>query len=234
MSPAGRRSSVAVVALSLAVFLLPAAATASAPRAPVEGGSVLGLQEPVEAQEEEHAAEEEDAEGEWWEYPARWVNFAILAALLYWALVVPPPALQELFTFPGLKVIVAERAASIIEARDLAVQQREEAERLLSESEQRLGTIEEEVAVLLEDARADAERERERADVESKEQVEKVVELARRGLDAERVAAQQQLRRYVADLAVGMAEKSLKEHLTADDQDRLIRDYLARIGESMA
>jgi F0F1-type ATP synthase membrane subunit b/b' len=58
--------------------------------------------------------------------------------------------------------------------------------------------------------------------------------VAQREVTNERVAAHRQLRGFVADLAVNLAAKSLAEHLTADDQDRLIREYLSHLGRSMA
>jgi len=208
-------------------------------------------QEPAATQEENHAApapqegqeaQEEHAEEEhgeeptkaWYYWPAKWTNFTLLVAFLWWMLVIPPPAIQDIFSFPGLKVILRERSAAIIAARDLAAQQREEAARLLTESEQRLAKIEGEVAAFATDARADAEREAARSLEDGKQQAEKILQVAQREVDNERLTAQRQLRGFVADLAVKMAERSLEDHLTADDQDRLIRDYLSRLGDSMA
>lgn len=224
------------LAASLLVLgLMPIAAAAAPASIEATGRSSTPEHATLQEGQAEPAGEEHpEEEKPWWEWPARWINFALLSALLYWVLVVPPPAIQNIFTYPGLKVILAERSASIIEARDLAGQQQEEAARLLTESEQRLGRIEEEVTTLIDEARGDAEREKERAEVEGKEQAERAAELTQRELRAERIAAQRQLRVFVADLAVGMAEGNLREHLTADDQDRLIREYLSRIGESMA
>jgi len=188
------------------------------------------------AQQEGHEAEEEHAEEPktWFYWAAKWINFTLLVALLWWMLVIPPPAIQDIFSFPGLKVILRERSAAIIAARDLAAQQKEEAARLLAESEQRLAKIEGEVAAFATDARADAEREAARSLEDGKLQAEKILQVAQREVDNERLTAQRQLRGFVADLAVKMAERSLEEHLTADDQDRLIRDYLSRLGDSMA
>ena len=193
-----------------------------------EGGELAGVD--LHAQEEAHEAEPRD----WFYWPAKWFNFIALCGLLYWVLVVTPPFIGDLFTFPGLRVVLAERAAGIIAARDLAARQSEEAARLLSESEKRLAKIEEEVAALVSDAHGDAESEKERALEDGKLQAEKIIQVAGREVDNERVGAHRQLRAFVADLAVNMAARNLAEHLTPDDQDRLIRDYLSRLGTSMA
>ena len=189
-----------------------------------EGGELTGV--------DAHAEEGEPKP--WFYWPAKWFNFLALCGFLYWMLVVPPAAIQDIFSFPGLRVILAERGAGIIAARDLAAQQSEEATQMLSDSEQRLSKIEEEVGALASDARRDAERERERALEDGKLQAEKIIQVADREVQNEGITANRQLRAFVADLAVNMAERSLSEHLTADDQDRLIRDYLSRLGKSMA
>ena len=195
-------------------------------------------QEPLAQQEEraidERVEEEEHGETEWYVYPARWTNFLLLLALLYWMLVIPPKPIYDTFDFPGLKVILSARAQSIIAARDEAARQREEAAALLTESEERLAKIDDEVGALVEVARADAGRERERAEADAREQARKVPEIAERELQSERLTAQRQLRAFVADLAVGMAQRTLEEHLSDEDQDRLIRDYLLRLGGSVA
>jgi F-type H+-transporting ATPase subunit b len=200
--------------------------------APLQADGAQTEQAPAE---DEHAAEtDEVAPKPWWHWPAKWINFISLIGLLYWMLVIPPAAVQDIFSYPGLKVIFVERAAAIVAARDLAAEQGQHATQMLEASEQRLATIEEEVGALVAEARRDADREAERAGEDGKTQAQKIHQMADREITNERVAAQRQLRRFVADLAVNLAEKSLAEHLTADDQDRLIREYLSHLGPSMA
>lgn len=217
------------------IVLAPEREHAAAPVAQEGEGGAQGEQD-VHAAEAEHQDEvEHEAELKAWYYwPAKWINFIALVALLYWMLVIPPPAVQEIFSFPGLRVIFAQRAAAIVEARKLAADQKEQAARMLTESEQRLAKIAEEVEALVSDARGDAEREQHRSREEGKAQAEKILQVANREVKHERVAAQRQLRAFVADLAVSLATTNLTEHLTADDQDRLIREYLSRLGQSMA
>jgi len=193
-----------------------------------EGGELTGVEAHAEAGDHEAEAKP------WFYWPAKWFNFFALCGLMYWVLVVTPPVIGDLFSFPGLKVVLTERSAAIIGARDLAVRQSEEAVRLLSASEERLSKIEDDVAALVSDARRDAKREKERALEDGKLQAEKIIQVAGREIDNERVGANRQLRAFVADLVVNMAARNLAEHLTPDDQDRLIRDYLSRLGTSMA
>lgn len=234
--------SLRLVATTLAaafLVVLPVAtgnAVAGASRIAHEPGEQHAVaQEGEHAPQEGHAEEAEHTEPKpWWHWPAKWFNFILLIAFLYWMLVIPPKAVQDIFSFAGLQTIFAQRAEGIIEARDLAAEQRKQAAILLAESEQRLARIAEEVAALASDARLDAEGETSRSLEDGKGQAEKVLEVARREVNQERVTAQRHLRGFVADLAVSLAEKNLAEHLTPDDQDRLIREYLSRLGQSMA
>lgn len=230
---AGSRFLVALLLVVVVGSTVPVFAAAAA-----TAGSGSLLQEPDEhaPQEGENLAEEEHAleAKEWWHWPSKWINFLALVALLYWLLVVPPAAIQDIFSFPGLRVVFQERGAGILAARALAAEQQQEARQLLADSEQRLAKIDVEVAALVTDAEKDAEREHLRAAEDGKVQAQKIREVAEREVRHQQVGAQRQLRSFVAGLAVSMAEKNLAEHLTAEDQDRLIRDYLARLGGSMA
>lgn len=231
--------------LLVVAVLLPFAAFAHAAHA-APAGTVTGMTQEPESltapgqedgaqTEQEHAAEtHEVAPKPWWHWPSKWINFIMLSGLLYWMLVIPPPAVQDIFSYPGLKVIFVERAAAIIAARELAAEQKQHATQMLADSQQRLAKIEEEVGALVAEARRDADREAERAGEDGKAQAQKIHQVAQREVTNERVAAHRQLRGFVADLAVNLAETSLAERLTADDQDRLIREYVSHLGQSMA
>lgn len=192
-------------------------------------------QEGEHAQEGEHGEEgAHAAEGmPWSEVLFRWINFGLLAALMYWVLVVPPPFIQDIFSFAGLKAIFVQRSEAIVEAKALAEKQSSEADRILEQSETRLTRIEGEVAALIDQAHSDAEQEKDRAEEAGQAQADKIRDLSHRELRAETVAVQRKLKGFVAELAVGMAEKLLRENLTPEDQRRLVEDYVSRLGRSM-
>ena len=186
--------------------------------------------------EEEHAAEGEHGAAASQgmsrnEMIFRWGNFILLAALMYWVIVVPPTFIQDIFSFPGLKVIMANRSEAILLAKALAEKQQQEAEQIVAASADRLSKIEGEVGGLLDQARADGEREQQQADENGRAQANKIRETAQRELGAEASSAQRKLREHVAQLAVGMAAKLLKENLSREDQQRLVDDYISRLGE---
>jgi F-type H+-transporting ATPase subunit b len=197
-----------------------------------EEAGVQGSQEGegVLAAEDEHGAAESQA------MPLderifRWINFVLLAALMYWVIVVPPTFIQEIFSFPGLKVVMANRSEAILVARALAEKQQQEADQILTASAGRLAKIEGEVGGLLDQARTDGDREKQQADENGRAQADKIRETARRELGAEASSAQRKLREHVAQLVVGMAGKLLEENLSPDDQQRLVDDYISRLGE---
>jgi F-type H+-transporting ATPase subunit b len=186
--------------------------------------------------EDDHAAEGDHGAAAshgmpWSEVIYRWINFFLLAALMYWVIVIPPPFIQDIFSFPGLKAVFANRSEAILEAKALAEKQRSEAAEILTASATRLEKIEVEVGGLLDQARADGDRERQQAEESGSAQAEKIREMAGRELRAEATAAQRKLREHVAQLAVGMAEKLLKDNLSREDQQRLVEDYISRLGE---
>ena len=98
----------------------------------------------------------------------------------------------------------------------------------------RLEKIEEEAAALVTEARAASEGDRERIVDEATAQAETIRAGASRDLNAEVNRAQRDLQTHVAHLAVGIATKLVKDNLGSDDQNRLVRDYLDQLGESVS
>lgn len=236
-----RLSSVLLAMLLVLVPLSVAAQEHAAPAAPQ--GAEQG-EHAAPAAQGEHAPDEHAAAGEhesaehagpsWGEYAFKWANFFLLAALLYWLLVVPPTFVRENFEFDGLRPILARRAAAILDARRLAGEQRADARRRTETSAQRLAHVDEEAAKLVVTAKQDAERERQRLAAAAEVEAARIREHARSDMQGEVVRAQRELRVHTADAAVAMAREILQENFSEDDQQRLIREYLERLGTSVA
>lgn len=62
----------------------------------------------------------------------------------------------------------------------------------------------------------------------------RLLEQARREIDAQLKLAERQLVAHTADLAVGIAAKRVKSTITAEDQARLVDQYLGRLGSAPA
>jgi len=236
-----------VVLAAMALLTLPFAGAASA--SVQEPPTVGHEQEPQSATEEhaaegEHAAEQEHAaEGEhgeeheetsWTEYAMKWTNFVLLLALLYWLLVTPPAFVKENFEFEGLQVVLASRAEGILAASALATEQREEAQRTDRESAERLAKIEQEATGLVVRAREEAVGDGERIAAAAGEEAEKIRSGASRDMKTEVERARRALRTHVADLAVSIATRLVRDNISAEDQDRMVRQYLDRLGDSVS
>lgn len=188
--------------------------------------------------QEEHAADgehgEEHEETTWTEYAMKWTNFVLLLGLLYWLLVVPPAFVRDNFEFDGLKEVLAHRSEAILAASALASEQRAEAERSERESAERLAAIQQETGELVAGARHEADRDRERIAVAATQEAEKIRSGASRDMKAEVDRARRTLRAHVANLAVSIATDLVRDQISDDDQKRMVRRYLDRLGESVS
>ena len=179
--------------------------------------------------EEEHAAEEHGES--WLQIGFRWINFFLLLGVMWWLIVVPPDFVIETFSFPGLKVFLRDRGKAIVDDRDLAVRQVAEAAEIVEASSQRTERISEELDALLDEARTDAEQDLARAERAAEEAAERVLGTGARDLASREASASRELRAHGADAVVETARRILDEHLGGEDQDRLVRAYLDRLGE---
>lgn len=168
------------------------------------------------------------------EYIYKWINFVLLLGLLYFLLVVPPAFVKDNFEFDGLKAILSERSKAIVAARDLAREQTQQAESGLEESASRLAQIEEESAGLVAQAREDAERDKARMIDEAGAVAESIRAGANRDMQGEVTRAARDLKAHVAHLSIGIATDLVKKNFSSSDQDRLVREYLDRLGESVS
>jgi len=168
------------------------------------------------------------------EYVYKWINFVLLVGVLYWLLVVPPVFVRENFEFEGLKVILAERNQTIIAARRLAKQQTAQASEGLTASASRLERVEDEASGLVARARDDAERDKAKMIEEATGQADAIRRSAGRDMKSEVTRAERDLQSHIAHLAVGIATDLVKKNFSGADQDRLVRDYLDRLGESVS
>lgn len=155
--------------------------------------------------------------------PAGWlfrgINFAILLFLGYRMLRKAPQWFRN-------------RAAKIVGAIEESRQAKEEADRLLEDSERRLAALDQEIAALRTGARNDAAAETERIRVATKEEEAKI----ERAADAEIVAAERatrmELKAMVAQLAVQRAEGLLRDQVTPERQTALLRGFVQNLGSA--
>lgn len=120
-----------------------------------------------------------------------------------------------------------ERERSIREALESADRAREEAQVQQAEYEKRLTEAESQARQIVSEAREAAEKVGKQVVADAKEEAERTAERARESIQSEKRAALAELRREVADMAVGAAGAILNAELDGDRNRKLADDFIA-------
>lgn len=145
------------------------------------------------------------------------LNFAVIFVLI---------ALVMRAKMPGA---FAARTAAIQKHMEEARKASEEAGRRLGEIEGRLARLDSEIAGLKASAEAEARAEEERLHAAAEEERQKIVQGAEQEIAAAARMARTDLKAYVAELAVGLAEKRIEVGPAADKE--LVRSFVGKLGE---
>jgi len=154
----------------------------------------------------------------WW----KWANFAILAAGLGYLIGknVPPLFRKQ---SDEIKSALAESAKVKQEAADYA-----------ASVEARLANLQNEIQKLREDAHAEMTAESERIRRDTEHHVQRIREQSVQELDLMTRAAKDELRKYAAELAIGLAEERIRFRMNPEIQDRLANGFLRDLRERPA
>ena len=144
-------------------------------------------------------------------------NFAVFAALLV------------KFAGPKLATYLRVRHETVKSQLDEASRLRAEARAKLDEYNRRIAGMDQEVARLMQEIRADAEAERDAILAQAKVQAEAMKREAESRIESEIARARHALEREVVSAAVAAAEKVLAERTTSDDQARLFDGFIANL-----
>jgi F-type H+-transporting ATPase subunit b len=149
----------------------------------------------------------------------RWINFIILAVVMYVILAKILPR------------VLAERRQKIEQAITEAKASRAEAQQLLQENQRKTANLQEELNQL----RLQASQERgemvQRLEAEARQLAVRIVAQARVEVERATERARLSLREEAATLTVQIAEEILQRELRDADQQAIVRRYIARIGE---
>jgi F-type H+-transporting ATPase subunit b len=171
---------------------------------------------------EEAGAHEEGQHGETWvQVAGRWLNFILLAAILYLFLK-KTVRIQDRFRTDENQI------RSSIESARLA---KEEAEQKLRELEGRLSNLNAEIDTLKSNALKQADLERELILDSARKEAERIVEQAHREIDSQVEIAAKELRTQVADLAIRKGREIIEKEIAEPDQKHLIQDYIKGFGK---
>lgn len=149
----------------------------------------------------------------------RCLNFVILFGAL--AYVVSKP----------LRNGLAARREGVEKALADAEAAKQEAEARFAEYDVKLNRAAAEIAEISAGIRREGELERDRILANARDMAEKIKLEAERAAENEIVRARVELRREAARLAIGLAEELLKKNFTSEDHDRLVKEYMQKVGE---
>jgi F0F1-type ATP synthase membrane subunit b/b' len=158
----------------------------------------------------------------WWNYPGweawKFFNLLVFTSLLFY-----------LLRRPLGESLLARREAI---RRELMRAQEERIAALakLEEVGARLANLDSEVETIRAQARREAAEERERIARATEEEMRKLREHARREIEGASKAARQELRRYAAMQSIRLAEEFIRRDMRAEDDARLMSDYVESLG----
>jgi len=155
-------------------------------------------------------------------FTAYWVfvvlNFVIIALLLVLIMKSKLPAAFRARTESIQEGIAEARKAS------------EEAQRRLGDIESRLAKLDAEIAAMAAAAEAEAQKEEARILAAAEEDRRKIVEAAEQEILAATRLARTELRAYVSELAVALAEKRIQVNASTDQE--LVRAFVDQLGKN--
>lgn len=154
----------------------------------------------------------------WWDLLWRALNFAGLVIILVMALKKP-------FS-QGLK----GRQQGISEQFEELEARKAEAEQAYKEYEAKLSRIDEEVSSIIEAAVKQGEAEKEKIVADAERAAGDIKRQAEMAVQYEMTQAKASLRSEIAEQAILVAEELIKKNLQADDQNKMVEDYLDKVG----
>lgn len=135
------------------------------------------------------------------------------------------------YAFPPILGYAEAREKRIQESLDEARRAREETAALLEQQRQELAEARQQAQQLIAEGRQAAERVRQELLQQARSEQESLLERARADIDREREKAAESLRRDAVDLALTAAGKLMQRRLDADEDRRLVRQYLSDLSD---
>jgi F-type H+-transporting ATPase subunit b len=158
----------------------------------------------------------------WWRQPWwRPINLLIFVIFLIYILV-KKVRVGEVFD---------KRAAGILKELEQARHDKIEAQRRLAEVEARFGQLDQEVAAMRAESDREAAREAERIRQAAAADAEKIRLTAQREIDGALKAARSELRAFVAEQSVALAETIIRRDIRPEDSKRMLNKYMDELSE---
>jgi len=118
------------------------------------------------------------------------------------------------------------RAASIVKELEQAKREKEEAQKRLQELEARLAGLDQEVAAIRSEAERESVLAAERIKQAAAVDAEKIRVTTQREIEGAMKAARTELRAFVADQSVALAEGIIRREIRPDDNTRMVNKFI--------
>jgi F-type H+-transporting ATPase subunit b len=151
----------------------------------------------------------------------RWINFALLVIIL--VVVLRKVPIKEYF---------ASRVEGIKQEQEDLKRQRDAAESKARDLESKLKAFEGERNEIMAQYRADGLAEKERILSEARDRAKQILDQAEVTIQYEMQTAKEKLKEEVVALAAQRAEQIIEQEMTDGDQDRLVNEFIERLGKT--
>ena len=135
------------------------------------------------------------------------------------------------FAWGPVMDMMQKREDHIAEQIEVAETNRIEAEKASKEAAERLQQTRQEAQKILDDAKSAGQQQEESIIAAAREEAERIRQAAQEEIRNEKEKALQALQDQVASLSVLIARKMIEKEISAQDQDKLIAEYIEKVGE---
>ena len=155
-----------------------------------------------------------------WDTFFQWANFLLIGGAVWY--------LGKKYAAP----LLSQRARAIREDMELSARAVAEASQRLTQIEEKLQRLGEEIQQLRQSALQEAAAEQARIEAMAGSEAGKIVQAAEQEISAAAKAARRELQRYTAELAVGLAEKRIRETISLEAEKRILRSFVNDLTDS--
>ncbi|GAE31305.1 F0F1 ATP synthase subunit B [Halalkalibacter hemicellulosilyticus] len=137
------------------------------------------------------------------------------------------------FALKPLLGVMEKREQIVNDNLDSAEKTRKEAEELIANQTKELEKAKEEANEIIQNAKKLSEQQGQDIIAQARENAERLKDAALAEIQREKEQAVASLREEVADLSVLIAQKVITKELDANEQEKLVADYLKEVGEKL-
>jgi F-type H+-transporting ATPase subunit b len=168
------------------------------------------------------AAEQAEATG-FWTNPNIWRVLNLLVFVIFLVYILRSKV--------RIGQVFNDRAASIVKELDQAKRDKQESQQRLAELEARLERLDQEVADIRAEAERESANEAERIRQTAAADAEKIRQTTQREIEGAMKSAKGELRAFVADQSVALAEGMIRREIRTEDNTRMVNKFIDDLSE---